>query len=326
MADLENAIQFIRTGQKEEARRILEPLLKTEPNNIQAWFWYVETCAGLETRIQVLEACLKMNPGNFQVIQALHKLRSQRPAPVIPPPMPAPQPSNPSISAPAQNTQNSYAEINAKALDDGPRVRPFYEVWFKVLASLDMETYEDLMKDPQADANRGFAWVALAGVISGFLTPFSFVSNPQFIEIQNTVEYQELFGEMGTGTLILLLAIFFAIVTPIINVVNLTIGAGLQNIAAVMFEGRGNFSRTVYAMAAYFAPMSIVSAAIGTLPIVGQCLAGLLGFYTIFLNVRALRAAHSLSTGQALGAMIAPAILIFLFVCIAAFMLSVGGS
>src|SRR5690349_13624933 len=184
MADLNSAIQFIREGQKEEARKILEPLLKAEPANIPAWFWYVETCAGLETRIQVLEACLKLNPGNFQVIQALHKLRNQRPVPpvVIPPP-PPPAPPAPPVQSPSQGTQTktSTAAANFDILDSGPRIHSFYEVWFKVLASFDVETYEELLNDPRADANRGFEWVALAGVISGLLTPLSFVSNPQFI-------------------------------------------------------------------------------------------------------------------------------------------------
>jgi hypothetical protein len=252
MADLNSAIQFIRDGQKEEARKILEPLLRAEPANIQAWFWYVETCASLETRIQVLEACLKLNPGNFQVIQALHKLRSQRPAPVVIPPAP-PAPPAPFAQATSQSTQNKIpvANVNFDPADSGPRIHSFYEVWFKVLASFDIETYEELLNDPRADANRGFEWVALAGVISGLLTPLSFVSNPQFIAIQNTTEYQELFGKMGLAGLLVLLAFIFAILTPVISVVGLTIGAGLQNVAAVLLEGKGNFGRTVYAMAAY---------------------------------------------------------------------------
>ncbi len=64
MLSLNNAIQLIRQGQKEEARQILEPLLKGEPGNIQAWFWYVETFPTTEKRIQTLEVCLKLNPGN----------------------------------------------------------------------------------------------------------------------------------------------------------------------------------------------------------------------------------------------------------------------
>ena len=45
MSSLNNAIQLIREGRKEEARKILELILRSEPGNIQAWFWYVEACS-----------------------------------------------------------------------------------------------------------------------------------------------------------------------------------------------------------------------------------------------------------------------------------------
>src|SRR3972149_3778546 len=103
MSSLNSAIQLIRQGRKEEARQILEPLIKTEPGNIQAWFWYVDTCATVEKRIQVLEVCQKMNPGNSQVIQALQTLRSQRPEQTsfTPPPAQSPKPA---ISQPPQSS------------------------------------------------------------------------------------------------------------------------------------------------------------------------------------------------------------------------------
>ena len=44
MTDLNQAIQLIRQGQKFEAQRILQEIIKTEPKNIPAWFWYVDTC------------------------------------------------------------------------------------------------------------------------------------------------------------------------------------------------------------------------------------------------------------------------------------------
>jgi len=99
MANLNEAVQLIRQGQKDEARRILEPLLKAEPTNIQTWFWYVETCATLEQRIKTLEICLRVNPGNPQALQALQTLQAkqgvaaQTPSqPVALPPKPAPAP------------------------------------------------------------------------------------------------------------------------------------------------------------------------------------------------------------------------------------------
>ncbi len=85
MAYLNEAVQLIRQGRKDEARRILEPILKANPQDIQAWFWYVETCATREQRIKTLEVCLKLNPGNPQALRALRALPAR---PENPPPTP----------------------------------------------------------------------------------------------------------------------------------------------------------------------------------------------------------------------------------------------
>jgi hypothetical protein len=61
------------------------------------------------------------------------------------------------------------------------------------------------------------------------------------------------------------------------------------------------------------------------IPLVGQCLTSVLGFYNIVLNVRALQAAHSLSVWRALGVMLAPGILILVFGCLIFFVISLSG-
>ena len=52
-------------------------------------------------------------------------------------------------------------------------------------------------------------------------------------------------------------------------------------------------------------------------PIVGQCLAIPIVFYNLVLNIRALRASHSLSTLNAFGVIIGPSIFMFIFICLA---------
>ena len=79
MPDLNHAVQLIRQGQNAEAQQILQTIIKADPKNVQAWFWYVETCTTTEKRIQTLEMCLKMNPANVQVTQALQMFRAQQP-------------------------------------------------------------------------------------------------------------------------------------------------------------------------------------------------------------------------------------------------------
>jgi hypothetical protein len=371
MSSLNNAIQLIRQGRKEDARQILEPLIRAEPSNIQAWFWYVDICPTVERRIQVLEVCLKMNPSNSQVMQALQTLRNQRPAQASFAPLPAQSPK-PAISQPPQSSspnsamyedeperpvpssytpayfdntpayppavtstakqqspgkqKNAWEEdpdsyVDTSMLSKLSKPKPigrsyaFYEVWMAVLLTLDVEAYADVLNDPEAGTGRAFEWIAYSGIISGLIFPLSILINPQFAELMNMSELKGIFGNMGTTTFIIILTLAMTLLVPLFSVIGLAIGAAIQNLLAISFGGNGNYSRTVYALAAYIAPITILSTALGIIPAVGQCLTSLLGIYNIVLNVRALRASHSLSTGSAIGVMLAPTVIIFIFGC-----------
>jgi hypothetical protein len=375
MLSLNDAIQLIRQRRKEEARQILEPLLRAEPANISAWFWYVETCSTLEKRIQVLETCLKMNPDNFQVMQALQLLRNQQPPQTSFPPPPA-QPPKPVVSQPLQ-TPSPYSAIYAEEPTKGPAPSPytpiyfddkpdyspavtsaapgkqkkaweednasyvdtsllskskpaarsyaFYDAWMTVLSTFDIESYEDVLNDPEAGAGRAFEWVAYAGIISGLVFPLSLMSNPQFTELMSMPEFSSLFGNTGTTAFAVILALVMAVLTPIFSVIGLAISAGIQNFLAVSFGGNGYYGRTAYAIAAYLAPITILIAVLGIIPLVGQCLTSLIGFYNIVLSVRALRAAHSLSIWQALGVIFAPTIVLIIFGCVIVLLVGLPG-
>jgi hypothetical protein len=363
MSSLSDAIQLIRQGRKEEARQILEPLIRTEPGNIPAWFWYVDTCATVEKRIQVLEVCLKMNPGNAQAIQALKILRDQSPAqtsftlpPAQPPkqlsPYPArynDEPERPALSSrtpifdntpvsppavtsvsqlqstgmqkkPWEEDPNKYVDTSmlSKMSKPKPAGRPyaFYEAWLAVLLSMDVEAYADVLDDPEAGAGRAFEWIAYSGIISGLMLPFSFLVNPQFKELMDKPELKSLLGNTNTTTFIIILTLAMALLVPLFSVIGLAISAAVQNFLVILFGGNGSFGRTAYALAAYLAPVAILTAVLGIIPTVGQCLTSLLGIYNIVLNVRALRASHSLSTGSAIGVMLAPTVIIFIFGCV----------
>lgn len=78
MTNLNEAIQLISQEREDEARHILETILQANPQDIQAWFWYAETCSTNEQRINLLEICLKANPGNLQVLRALRALQARQ--------------------------------------------------------------------------------------------------------------------------------------------------------------------------------------------------------------------------------------------------------
>lgn len=107
MANLNEAVQLIRQGRKDEARRILESILKANPQDVQAWFWLVETCSTPEQRIKTLEVCLKLNPGNPQALRALRALQGG--GPVTPSSSASSPISKPSVLPPASRPDESPA-------------------------------------------------------------------------------------------------------------------------------------------------------------------------------------------------------------------------
>lgn len=384
MSDLESAIQLIRVGRKPEAQPILQGLIKADPKNIQAWFWYVETCPTNEKRIQALETCLKFNPGNAQASQALQKFRAHQPAvsanfqPSTPKP-PAGQPQapkeddiysydprkplftpresiteprlRPNESIPSNSESNAPSEFDV--FDHTPKTisqkKPWeldpseyvdnsmlsrnkkpaqtystFDVWATALTVQDIEAYEEILKDPRATLGRAFGWVALAGLVSALAVPVIFVTNPQVFDAASSPDFQNLATSGDTTSFLIFFTFFMLIFAPISSIINLAITGGVQNLVAGFFGGTGNYTRTVYALAAFLAPMTMIIMLLTIIPVVGQCLVALLGFYNLILNIRALRAAHSLTTPAAIGVLIAPGLIVMMFACLLAFLL--GGA
>lgn len=368
MSTLENAIQFIRQGRKTEAQQILQAIIKNDPKNIQAWFWYVETCSTTEQRIKALETCLKMNPENQQVAGALQKFQNQVSAtpqkPVVESPSPLSQPQSqtqPSYYSydyedkpqnnlyEEENTYSSYSSYtnepeqvkssvpqkklwemdeseyvdNSMLAKNKKPARSYstLDVWATVLTVQDVKVYEDLLNDPKASLGRAFTWMAIAGLVNALLLPLVFILNPGISELASMPEFQG----ANTTSFLFIFVLILLIVAPISSVINLAIVGGIQNFLARFFAGAGNYTRTVYALAAFLSPITILSSLVILIPIVGQCLSFPLAIYNIVLNVRALKAAHFISTGAAIGVIFSPAILVFVFGCLLVLLTS-GGS
>ncbi len=143
-SDLQKAINCVHGGKTKEARDLLESILKTDPHNISAWFWYVETWPSTAQRIQILRACQHANPSDARVKQALEDLVSHfegtaqpepKPEVVLPAPAPiTPEPvedlpietPKPVISAPQISLQDrlEYVSITPKALQAKAKSQP----------------------------------------------------------------------------------------------------------------------------------------------------------------------------------------------------------
>jgi hypothetical protein len=67
----ERAQELVQAGKDEEARDLLEQLIKEDRHNIPAWKLYAETWPKPKDKIRVWELCLRHNPSNPEAEQAL---------------------------------------------------------------------------------------------------------------------------------------------------------------------------------------------------------------------------------------------------------------
>jgi Tfp pilus assembly protein PilF len=72
--DLNQAVQFYKDGNKEQAAQILTAVLKQDPKNEAAWLWMAACSDKLEERRMCLEKALEINPKNEKARLALEKL------------------------------------------------------------------------------------------------------------------------------------------------------------------------------------------------------------------------------------------------------------
>jgi hypothetical protein len=87
MDKLEQAIGFIKSGDKGNARQLLIEVIRSDPNNEMAWLWMSAVVEDAQQKRECLEKVLNINPDNAQAQVGLSKLEHQdRDIPHIPKP------------------------------------------------------------------------------------------------------------------------------------------------------------------------------------------------------------------------------------------------
>ncbi len=84
-AALNEASLLISTGRILEARKLLEPIIQADPRNIRAWLLEIETWTDPARKRKLMEACLRFNPGEPGILQALASLSDPLSLPVSTP-------------------------------------------------------------------------------------------------------------------------------------------------------------------------------------------------------------------------------------------------
>ena len=76
MSTLDEAIQVIRMGDREEGRRLLEEILEADEGNEEIWLWLTTVVDTDEDREVCLENVLALNPNNAVAQKSLEDIRS----------------------------------------------------------------------------------------------------------------------------------------------------------------------------------------------------------------------------------------------------------
>jgi len=73
-AALQDAIMLAQTGQRSEARHLLEQIVEADPRQEMAWIWLATVATSREDRVTFLERALALNPANATAQNAYSQL------------------------------------------------------------------------------------------------------------------------------------------------------------------------------------------------------------------------------------------------------------
>ncbi len=76
MPTLDEAVEYIRMGDKETGRQMLEEILETDENNEEIWLWLSSVVETDEDREICLENVLALDPDNIVAQKGLEALQS----------------------------------------------------------------------------------------------------------------------------------------------------------------------------------------------------------------------------------------------------------
>jgi len=185
--------------------------------------------------------------------------------------------------------------------------------WIKALTSPNEEAYVEIVNDPGASVGKAYLWLFASGVIGSIIFV---LFDSLFSVITGTDSFFELFG-FGI--------IFFACGFVFFPLIGVTIYTGISHGIAKLLGGEGDFGDLIYAVAAYTAPIGIVSNIIGSIPFV-NLLSFPIGLYALVLNVVSIKAVHNFSWGKAAAASLILLVLIFVGVacCMIVFLAVLG--
>lgn len=209
-------------------------------------------------------------------------------------------------------------EFSDTPMAAGPE--PFYQTWLKALTRPNEQNFAEMALSAGANPNKAYLWVFLTNlvnmVVALALQGVNMRQMREFLPPEASQYFSQPAG--GVGVVGVLCG---APVSAALSVLFFALGVAIIQWIAKMFGGQGDYGKLVYVMGAITAPIALVSAVLtllAAIPFIGV-LFGLVsmvvGLYTLFLNITAVKGVNQFGWGPAIGSVLLPAVVVFLLVC-----------
>ncbi|MEP7289019.1 MAG: YIP1 family protein [Chloroflexota bacterium] len=172
----------------------------------------------------------------------------------------------------------------------GPRLS-WSDAWAKALTQPSVESFEEIANSTPESNNTAYLWIFVVSIISSIIR--AALSTAFASSLGSTQQYA-----YSPGTTI----ITGLICSPVIGAISVLFFAiyiGITQAIAGALDGTGSYRKLLYTAAAYAAPLSLVTAVLGSIPLV-NCLTLPLGLYSIYLNVLSVKAVNQFGWGKAI--------------------------
>ncbi len=192
------------------------------------------------------------------------------------------------------------------------------QTWIRVVTGPSEETFAREQGSPNATLQTALIWTVLAAVVTavlGFMQSLLFASSAQGVmglieQMDLPPESAAMIDQMMAGGLFAGMSGVGAFLGIIISPIIFLVVVGIVHLIATVLGGKGDFGRYAYLSAAIGAPISIVNAFLGFIPVVGGCVVALLSIYSLILNYFAIKVAYSLTSGRAIVVILIPLIIV----------------
>lgn len=205
------------------------------------------------------------------------------------------------------------------------------QTWINVLTHPNEQTFAEEGSRPQANFTTAIIWMVITGAVTGILSWISFniffgsgngllaMVDQMNLPPETADQVRQMLSSGMMSAFVGGAGLSAIVTTPLFFL----IGAGIFYLIGRMLGGQGDLGRYAYLLASFQAPLGILTALLGLVPMAGGCLGLFVSLYSLVLTFFATKVGLNLTSGKAIAVIVIPvAVLLLITIC---FIASIAG-